>query len=222
MNSFKTSKGTELPLIDLKGKPYLQVQQRIIWFREERPDWTIDTHVTHMGTDFAVVECSILDEKGRLISRDRKKEDSKGFGDFVEKATTGSIGRALALCGFGTQFAVDLDEGERIVDAPSTVRSYPSMQTAAPISLHMPSGGWGKTVVPFGKNKGKTLDQVGVDEAESFVVWLHKTNASKGEPLSAMAQGFVESVAHYREEISGKFGKMRSDIQAQFEDDVPL
>ena len=38
----------------------------------------------------------------------------------MEKAETGSIGRALALLGYGTQFCADeLDEGDRIVDAPA-------------------------------------------------------------------------------------------------------
>jgi hypothetical protein len=42
-----------------------------------------------------------------------------GFKDYLEKAETGAIGRALAMCGYGTQFTGDeLDEGVRIVDAP--------------------------------------------------------------------------------------------------------
>jgi ribosomal protein S27AE len=36
----------------------------------------------------------------------------------MEKAETGSVGRALSLCGYGTQFASELEEGQRIVDAP--------------------------------------------------------------------------------------------------------
>ena len=38
---------------------------------------------------------------------------------------TGSIGRALAALGFGTQFAPEFDEGERIVDSPQPARSRP-------------------------------------------------------------------------------------------------
>lgn len=47
-----------------------------------------------------------------------KMETRGDFGDFVEKAETGAIGRALAMCGYGTQFAPELAEGARIVDAP--------------------------------------------------------------------------------------------------------
>ena len=45
----KTTKGTELPTIDLHGKPYLQVAHRIVWFREERPDWRIKTEFHQLG-----------------------------------------------------------------------------------------------------------------------------------------------------------------------------
>ena len=36
----------------------------------------------------------------------------------MEKSETGAIGRALANLGYGTQFAPDLDEQDRIVDSP--------------------------------------------------------------------------------------------------------
>jgi hypothetical protein len=34
------------------------------------------------------------------------------------KAETKAVGRALAMLGYGTQFAPEMDEGERIVDSP--------------------------------------------------------------------------------------------------------
>ena len=40
-----TPKGTKLQLIDLRGKMYLPVQQRVLWFREEHPDWTIESEI---------------------------------------------------------------------------------------------------------------------------------------------------------------------------------
>jgi hypothetical protein len=51
----------------------------------------------------------------------RKTEYSERFLDFVEKAETGAIARALAVAGYGTEAALDLDEGVeegRIADAP--------------------------------------------------------------------------------------------------------
>ena len=49
-------------------------------------------------------------------------ETARGFPDYVEKAETGAIGRALGVLGYGTQFAPEFDEGtERIVDSPMPI-----------------------------------------------------------------------------------------------------
>lgn len=119
MNSFKTKKGTEIPLLNLKGKDYLQVPWRVLWMREEHPAWTIrtliDVNSDHTG---CIATAEIIDESGRLLATAHKYEDQKGFQDFIEKSETGAIGRALALCGYGTQFAPELSEEARLADSP--------------------------------------------------------------------------------------------------------
>jgi hypothetical protein len=46
-------------------------------------------------------------------------EIAAGFADYVERAETRALGRALAALGIGTQFVgQDLTEGEHLVDAP--------------------------------------------------------------------------------------------------------
>lgn len=113
----KTTKGTEIPLLNLRGKDYLEVKYRILWFREEKPDWGIETSMHH-GDKFTIATAIIKNEQGRIIAMSHKREDEKGFPDYMEKAETGAIGRALALIGYGTQFATEIEEGERIVDSP--------------------------------------------------------------------------------------------------------
>jgi hypothetical protein len=113
MNTFKTPKGTELPFLNLKGKDYLQVAHRLIWFREEKPDWSIITKATHFTQDFAVVEASIEDTTGRVIATANKMQTAKGFpGGYLEKAEAGAVGRALAFLGYGTAMAQELEEDE--------------------------------------------------------------------------------------------------------------
>lgn len=123
---YKLESGAELPLIDLKGQPYLQVAQRLIWFREVHPTGILKTTmIEHQGEgqdEYAVykTELYVDTERGPLmIATGHKRESRKDFPDFMEKCETGSIGRALALAGFGTQFCYeDLNEGTRIVDSP--------------------------------------------------------------------------------------------------------
>lgn len=124
MNSVRTTKGTELPLVNLKGKSYLMVAYRLQWLSEEEPRYVIDTKIVKDTDEGATVraEVTILDPvTGNLVRRASatKTETKKDFGDFLEKAETAAVGRALAMLGFGTQHALsDLDEGERIVDTP--------------------------------------------------------------------------------------------------------
>lgn len=112
-----TAKGTILPLIDLKGKPYLQVAHRLVWFREEWPTAEIKTEVLKLENNYAVVKAQVV-LNNKVLGSGHKKETEDNFPDFIEKAETGAIGRALAMAGFGTQFEPDLDEGMRLADAP--------------------------------------------------------------------------------------------------------
>ncbi|MCW3061489.1 MAG: hypothetical protein JWQ02_3310, partial [Capsulimonas sp.] len=104
------------------GRSYLPVSARLIWFRSEHPDWGIETEPITIDSDknYAIFRARIYNAEGRLMAMGTKKEDIKGFGDYIEKAETGAVGRALALCGYGTQFAPELDEvsSGRLADSP--------------------------------------------------------------------------------------------------------
>ena len=118
MSTWKTPKGTVLPILNLKGKDYLQVAHRLVWMREERPNWRIQTEFIQLDNDMTIAKASILDEQGNVIATGHKREDRVHFADHMEKAEAGAIGRALAYCGYGTQFTADeLDEGNRLADA---------------------------------------------------------------------------------------------------------
>ena len=129
-----TEKGTKLPLISLKGKNYLQVAHRIVWFREMYPKGIIKTQMIQDQNDSATFRAEIFvpgDNDGMpiMVSTGHKSENSVAFPDYREKAETGAIGRALALMGIGTQFCeVELDEGTRLADSPidSPKRDKPS------------------------------------------------------------------------------------------------
>lgn len=135
MKTVKTPKGTELQVMSLKGKDYLQVQQRLIWFVEENPRYDITTDFVKLDDEMAIARCtiSILEDTAegvRVVKKvtDYKTESAKSFPDFVEKAATGACGRALALLSYGTQFAADLDEGDRIVDSPVAAKTNTSVK----------------------------------------------------------------------------------------------
>jgi len=108
------------------GRMYLPVSARLIWFRNEHPDWGIETDpfVIDIERQYAIFRAKIYDADGKLMAVGTKQEDIRGFPDYIEKAETGAVGRALALCGFGTQFAPELDEVDagRFADSPQPLR----------------------------------------------------------------------------------------------------
>lgn len=108
-------------MMDLKGKLYLQVMWRLVWFREEHPDWCINTELVSLDkeTNTAIFKAEIMEpHTEQVLSTGYGSECVRDFKDFLEKAETKAVGRALAMLGYGTQFAPDLDEEERIVDSP--------------------------------------------------------------------------------------------------------
>ncbi|BCW95937.1 MAG: hypothetical protein WHS44_12525 [Fimbriimonadales bacterium] len=112
------------------GQQYLPVSARLVWFRDEHPDWSIETHPLHLDIEggCVVYQAVVKDASGRVIATASKMETRDDFADFVEKAETGAVGRALAMCGYGTQFAPELSEGDlesgriAFADTPQPIR----------------------------------------------------------------------------------------------------
>lgn len=121
-------------LVKLKGKDYLEVKYRIVWFRDEWPNGVIESQHVEISDKHAIFKATVtaidLDGKTCGTATDYGSETQKDFGDFIEKASTKAIGRALAALGYGTAFAPELEEGDRIVDAPVTPRAQRPPQAA--------------------------------------------------------------------------------------------
>lgn len=142
-------------LTDLQGKKYLEVKWRLLWIDQVchwfkitiiksdiRPDlpveketkvWNPETRKNDLiktvyGKGWAYYEVEVEDDRGR-VGQAGGSETVLDFYDYIEKANTKAVGRALALIGYGTQHAPEFDEGDRIVDAP--VQTQPT-QTDPP------------------------------------------------------------------------------------------
>ncbi len=140
--------------IDLNGKEYLPVAARVKWFRTVHSHGSIETCEVAVDlerpftkgstkvTGYARFHATVRDAEGRVLGQGTKTETAANFFDYVEKAETGAIGRALAAAGFGTELDSELDEG-RVVDAPRERRgSRPrvaSQRPTGPTYLNTPA-----------------------------------------------------------------------------------
>jgi hypothetical protein len=142
-------------LLNLKGKDYLDVQNRLLWFIRDQRALIAAGHAT---VPYVVrTECVELDrEQGwahfKTYVRDvlgnqstmYGSESAKDFPDYAEKASTKALGRALLALGYGAGMAPELDEGDRVVDTPvgrpnTARRPEPTARSGAPAGPAAPA-----------------------------------------------------------------------------------
>ncbi len=154
----------------VSGAPYLPVAARVQWLRDREPAATITTQALEITSDRAVFRAEIALPDGRGSSTGHGSETKGDFLDFIEKAETKAIGRALALLGFGTQFVGDeLSDGprERPVDAPRgggnvnhLIPQRPAASTYQNTQPQAGSGGGGGGRPATDKQKGYLLSLI--------------------------------------------------------------
>ncbi len=95
-------------LTDLNGKDYLEVKWRLLWLRTEHADAVVETELVKHGAGLALFRARVT-VPGGGVATGWGSETADDFEDFIEKAETKALGRALAALGYGTQFCEDFD-----------------------------------------------------------------------------------------------------------------
>ena len=173
-------------LSTIKGQDYLEVKWRLAWLRSEQPDAVISTLLVSHDNDRAIFSAKVdLPNGGSATGWG--SETAGSFGNYIEKAETKAIGRALAALGFGTQFCMDFDDGPEtgvLADAPVQLRrtnQRPAQQDQrAPTSDPMSSAQKGKIqfmVHTLGMTPAD-LEQLAVAVTGSSYATLEKRQAS--------------------------------------------
>ena len=99
----------QLKTINLRGKQYTEVNERIRFFREaeEYRGWAITTELLMMEGPNVVIKATILDAEDRVratgIAHEVAGSSNVNKTSYIENGETSAVGRALGILGIGIQ-----------------------------------------------------------------------------------------------------------------------
>jgi hypothetical protein len=163
-------------LTQIQGRDYLEVKWRLLWLRTEHPEAAIETELVRDDGAEAVFRARVSIPGGGSATG-WGQESERDFGDYLEKAETKSLGRALAALGYGTQFCQDFDFGAaergRVVDSPvdfSAGRGGGARRPSGPRPMDLLTEKQLKAIYAIGHGRGLGEAEVARRSQEAFGV----------------------------------------------------
>lgn len=97
----------EISFIDIKGKNYADVANRVNAFRKLFPNGCIKTDIVSLENGVCVIKAQCFDENERLLSTGTayEKEGNSFINktSYIENCETSAVGRALGFIGIGVE-----------------------------------------------------------------------------------------------------------------------
>lgn len=165
--------------INIKGKEYVTVNERLKAFREEFPDFALTTTIVQLDEMSCTMQATILDESGRVLAMGtaREERDDKASmvnkTSYVENCETSAWGRALGNFGIGIDesvasadevaWAIKRQENEAInqqIFKPTQTAVKPSISLDEELKTYR----WQK-----GKHTGKLIYETDKDYLEWYI-----------------------------------------------------
>lgn len=95
----------QLKTIDVKGKNYVQVNERVKAFRMICPNGCISSEIVSLEDGVVTMKATVTDEDGKILGTGfaQEKETSSFINktSFIENCETSAVGRALGFAGIG-------------------------------------------------------------------------------------------------------------------------
>lgn len=96
--------------INIKGKNYVMVNERITYFRENFKGWSLTSEIVNLTEDSCIIKAIVIDDKGVVRATGYAQEDKTSSiinkTSFVENCETSAWGRALGCLGIGIQDSI--------------------------------------------------------------------------------------------------------------------
>lgn len=99
-----------LKTVDIKGKPYVEVNERLKYFRENYADYSLESELVSCENGICIMKAIIRNEKGDIKATGYayEKENSTFINktSYIENCETSAWGRALGNLGIGIDTSV--------------------------------------------------------------------------------------------------------------------
>ena len=150
----------KLKTVNIKGKEYVEVNERLIYFRKNFPNYSLTSEVLDKTDNSILIMARIMNEAGQIISCGIA-EEIKGSTfinktSYVENCETSAWGRALANFGIGLDTSVASAEEVSNAIANSEVSS----KTPKKPLLNIGTPNWVKAHKWIEANKSKGIDSL--------------------------------------------------------------
>lgn len=137
--------------INIKGRPYVQVSERLKYFHENHKDLRINTSILHVTEDWVIMKADIIAGDGHVLCTGHATERREGNinkTSYVENCETSAVGRALGLFGIGSDGDIaSADEVALARDAePGQVDYIESLLQTSTLDLQ--NRGWVENQIP--------------------------------------------------------------------------
>lgn len=100
----------EMKTIQIKGKEYVMIHERIKAFRQMFKDYTMTSEIIQLDEKSCVIKANIKNARGELVAnglaREERNASSINSSSYVENAETSAWGRALANLGVGIDTSI--------------------------------------------------------------------------------------------------------------------
>lgn len=96
--------------VDIKGKPYIEVNERIKHFRENYKDWALESEIVSLENGVCVIKATVKNPEGiiKATGYAYEKENSTFINktSYIENCETSAWGRALGNFGIGIDTSI--------------------------------------------------------------------------------------------------------------------
>ena len=181
----------ELKTTNIKGKEYVQVNERVRAFRTH-PDFanmSIETSIVYISEKRVLMVAKVLDSEGLVRATGHAEEVQTNHGvnstSYVENCETSAVGRCLGFLGIGVDSSIATSEevgqaiarqetksDSRPVDEPKRVKA----NIVKPGNEHLLD--WKEVVCPVGKHKGKLMGEIFKNDP-AYLGWMAKNMEAK-------------------------------------------